>query len=116
MKEIYEYWMYSCLWPSRLEHLNRWPGYKTKIDGLDFHFLHIRSSTTNAAPLVLTHGWPGSLFEFQKVIGPLTDPANFGADDGDAFHLVIPTLQEFRLFRQTNATRLEYRENNPNLG
>ena len=95
MKEIQEYWVSSYDWPSRLEQLNRWPGYKTKIDGLDFHFLHIESDSPNAAPLVLTHGWPGSIVEFQKVIGPLTDPASFGGDDADAFHLIIPTLPGF---------------------
>ena len=95
MKEIQEYWLSSYDWPSRLEQLNRWPGYKTEIDGLDFHFLHIESDSPNAVPLVLTHGWPGSIVEFQKVIGPLTDPASFGGDDADAFHLVIPTLPGF---------------------
>ena len=95
MKEIQEYWVSSYDWPSRLEQLNRWPGYKTEIDGLDFHFLHIRSDSPTAVPLVLTHGWPGSIVEFQKVIGPLTDPASFGGDDADAFHLVIPTLPGF---------------------
>ena len=95
MKEIQEYWVSSYDWPSRLEQLNRWPGYKTEIDGLDFHFLHIESDSPNAVPLVLTHGWPGSIVEFQKVIGPLTDPASFGGDDADAFHLVIPTLPGF---------------------
>ncbi len=95
MKEIQEYWLSSYDWPSRLEQLNRWPGYKTEIDDLDFHFLHIRSDSPTAVPLVLTHGWPGSIVEFQKVIGPLTDPASFGGDDADAFNLVIPTLPGF---------------------
>ena len=95
MKEIQEYWLSDYNWPSRLEKLNRWPGYMTEIGGLDFHFLHIKSESPTAVPLVLTHGWPGSIVEFQKVIDPLTKPADFGGDDADAFHLVIPTLPGF---------------------
>ncbi|HCC43780.1 MAG TPA: epoxide hydrolase, partial [Gammaproteobacteria bacterium] len=67
MQEIQAYWMSEYDWPARLAKLNQWPGYKTEIDGLDFHFLHIRSTSPNAMPLVLTHGWPGSIVEFQKV-------------------------------------------------
>lgn len=95
MKEIHEYWMGSYDWPARLKLLNRWPGFMTEIDGLDIHFLHIRSESDKAVPLIVTHGWPGSIVEFQKVIGPLTDPAAHGGDDADAFHLVIPTLPGF---------------------
>ena len=95
MKEIQDYWISSYDWQARLTQLNRWPGYKTVIDGLEFHFLHIESGSPNAVPLILTHGWPGSIVEFQKVIGPLTDPVSFGGDDADAFQLVIPTLPGF---------------------
>jgi len=95
MKEVHEYWMGSYDWPARLKLLNRWPGFMTEIDGLDIHFLHIRSESDKAVPLIVTHGWPGSIVEFQKVIGPLTDPAAHGGDDADAFHLVIPTLPGF---------------------
>ena len=95
MKEIRDYWLNHYDWPSRLALLNQWPGFKTGLDGLDFHFLHIRSENENAMPLVLTHGWPGSLVEFQKVIGPLTNPKAHGGEDADAFHLVIPTLPGF---------------------
>ena len=95
MKEIHEYWMNSYDWPARLELLNRWPGYKTEFDGLGIHFLHIQSDSENARPLLLTHGWPGSIVEFQKVIGLLTNPTAHGGDASDAFHLVIPTLPGF---------------------
>lgn len=68
------------------------PQYKTSLDGLDIHFLHVRSKHPKALPLLLTHGWPGSIFEFMKVIGPLVDPTAHGGKPEDAFHLVIPSL------------------------
>ncbi len=95
MKEIKQYWENDYDWPARLAKLNQWPGYKTEIDGLGIHFLHVRSPNENAMPLLLTHGWPGSIIEFQKVIGPLSDPAAHGGSASDAFHLVIPTLPGF---------------------
>ncbi len=95
MKEIHEYWSNSYDWTARLAKINQWPGFKTELDGLEFHFLHIRSESEHARPLILTHGWPGSIVEFQKVIGPLTNPSAHGGDDADAFHLVVPTLPGF---------------------
>jgi pimeloyl-ACP methyl ester carboxylesterase len=95
MKEIQKYWLTEYDWRKRLALLNQWPGYKTELDGLGIHFLHIPSSVEHAAPLLLTHGWPGSIVEFQKVIGPLTDPKAYGGDPLDAFHLVLPTLPGF---------------------
>jgi pimeloyl-ACP methyl ester carboxylesterase len=75
--------------------LNAYPNFLTEIDGLDIHFMHIRSPRDDARPLVLTHGWPGSVVEFLKVIGPLTDPAAHNAADAPAYHLVIPSLPGF---------------------
>jgi pimeloyl-ACP methyl ester carboxylesterase len=72
--------------------LNGWGQHKTKIDGLGIHFLHIRSPRPDALPLLLLHGWPGSVLEFRKLIGPLTDPAAQGATEAPAFHLVIPSM------------------------
>jgi len=95
MKEFCEYWLTGYHWPARLELLNQWPGFKAELDGLGIHFLHVRSPEEDAAPLLLTHGWPGSIVEFQKVIGPLTDPASHGGDPVDSFHLVVPTLPGF---------------------
>jgi len=95
MKEIRDYWLNSYDWKSREALLNQWPGYLTNIEGLDIHFLHIRSRNQSAKPLILTHGWPGSMIEFQKVIAPLTDPEHHGGAAEDAFHLVIPTLPGF---------------------
>ena len=78
MQEIVDYWEKAYDWRAREALLNQWPGFVTNIDGLDIHFLHIRSKVDSARPLVLTHGWPGSIVEFQKVIGPLTDPEAHG--------------------------------------
>ena len=73
----------------------RYPQFTTTIDGQDIHFLHVRSPEPDATPLILTHGWPGSVVEFLDVIGPLTDPRAHGGDPADAFHLVIPSLPGF---------------------
>jgi pimeloyl-ACP methyl ester carboxylesterase len=72
--------------------LNAWPQFRTEIDGLGIHFLHVRSPEPDALPVVMTHGWPGSVVEFLEVIGPLTDPVAHGGDAADALHLVIPSL------------------------
>ena len=72
--------------------LNQFPQFRTEIDGLDIHFVHVRSPHPGALPLMLTHGWPGSIVEFRKVIGPLTDPVAHGGDAADAFHVVCPSL------------------------
>lgn len=95
MQQIRDYWLNEYDWPKRQALLNRWDGFKTEIDGLDIHFLHIKSSHEDARPLILTHGWPGSLVEFQKVIAPLTEPTEHGGDASDAFHLVVPSLPGF---------------------
>ncbi|WP_323145021.1 epoxide hydrolase family protein [Massilia phyllosphaerae] len=78
--------------------------YRTEIDGLDIHFLHVRSPEPGAIPLLLTHGWPGSVLEFRKVIGPLTDPVAHGGDARDAFHVVIPSLPGFGFSGKPTAT------------
>lgn len=95
VKEICSYWRDEYDWRRCESWLNNLPQFTTEIDGLDFHFLHIRSPNENALPLVITHGWPGSIIEFSKVIGPLTDPSTHGGDSADAFHLVCPTLPGF---------------------
>ncbi len=95
VRELVAYWKNGYDWRICEARLNALPQFTTRIDGLGIHFLHIRSPHANAQPLVLTHGWPGSIIEFMKVIGPLTDPVAHGGDARDAFHLVCPTLPGF---------------------
>jgi len=95
MKEIKNYWQNEYNWQDRVAKLNQWPGFIAEVEGLDIHFLHIRSKHEQAKPLLLTHGWPGSIIEFQKVIGPLSDPTAFGGDADDAFHVICPSLPGF---------------------
>ncbi len=86
------HWSSGYDWRRVEARLNSLPQYRTVIDDLAIHFLHVRSPEPDALPLVLTHGWPGSVIEFLKVIGPLTDPASHGGDPADAFHVVVPSL------------------------
>ncbi|MEH0982469.1 epoxide hydrolase family protein [Micromonospora sp. CPCC 205556] len=89
------YWEKEYDWRKVEARLNSVPNFMTEIDGLDIHFLHIRSKHDDALPLIVTHGWPGSIIEQLKIVGPLTDPTAHGADASDAFHLVIPSLPGF---------------------
>ena len=95
LKELVDYWVGSYDWRSHEAELNTYPQYLTDVAGQRLHFLHIRSNEPNALPLLLSHGWPGSVVEFLDVIGPLTDPRGHGGDPADAFHLVIPSLPGF---------------------
>ena len=92
VQDVCRYWMEEYDWQATEDRLNAIPQFKTELDGLGIHFLHIRSPERDALPLVLTHGWPGSIVEFLKVIGPLTAPARHGGDSSDAFHVVCPSL------------------------
>jgi len=92
LRELVTYWRTQFDWRAQERKLNQLPQYKTTIDGIDIHFVHQRSSQTNAMPLVMIHGWPGSFFEFTKVIGPLTEPAGHGGAASDAFHVVALSL------------------------
>jgi epoxide hydrolase len=88
IREICDYWANTYDWRAREARLNRFDQFTAEIDGLDIHFVHLRSKDPSALPLIITHGWPGSIVEFQKVIGPLVDPAAHGGDSADAFHVV----------------------------
>jgi pimeloyl-ACP methyl ester carboxylesterase len=92
MQELCRYWADEYDWRKTETRLNAHPQFRTEIDGLGIHFLHVRSPHADALPLVVTHGWPGSVVEFLKVIGPLTDPLAHGGDAADAFHVVCPSL------------------------
>jgi epoxide hydrolase len=92
LKELAEYWRSSYDWRRHEARLNELPQFMTTIDGARMHFLHVRSPEPDALPLVMTHGWPGSIVEFLEVIGPLTDPRAHGGDPMDAFELVCPSI------------------------
>jgi epoxide hydrolase len=92
LRELCRYWAKGYDWRATETRLNALPQFRTEIDGLGIHFMHARSSHPNALPLIITHGWPGSIVEFLKVIGPLTDPTAYGGDPTDAFHVVCPSL------------------------
>jgi pimeloyl-ACP methyl ester carboxylesterase len=92
LKKLMNHWASNYDWRKVESMINAYPNYLTKIDGLDIHFMHIRSPHENALPLIVCHGWPGSCIEQMKIIGPLTDPTSHGGKAEDAFHLVIPSM------------------------
>jgi pimeloyl-ACP methyl ester carboxylesterase len=92
LRELCGHWASGYDWRDTEARLNALPQFRTEIDGLGIHLLHVRSPHPDALPLVMTHGWPGSIIEFLKVLGPLTDPAGHGGDSADAFHVVCPSL------------------------
>jgi pimeloyl-ACP methyl ester carboxylesterase len=92
LQELCGYWADGYDWRATEQRLNDLPQFRTEIDGLRIHFVHVRSPHADALPLVLTHGWPGSIVEFLKVIGPLADPTAHGGDAADAFDVVCPSL------------------------
>ncbi len=95
VQEVCRYWADEYDWPARQSALNRFDQFVTEIDGVDIHFVHQRSSNPDAIALLITHGWPGSMVEFHKVIEPLTDPAAHGGNASDAFHVIAPSLPGF---------------------
>ena len=104
VKELVQYWGEQYDQQRLANRLNAFDNFKTNLLGLNIHFMHIRSSNPNARPLLLTHGWPGSVVEFLKVIGPLTEPQEHGGKADDAFHLVIPSLPGYGFSDKPQAT------------
>src|SRR2546429_1820835 len=92
MQNLARYWMTDYDWRNCEAKLKAMPQFVTEIDGLDIHFIHVRSKHPNALPLIITHGWPGSIIEQLKIVGPLTDPTAFGGKAEDAFDVVIPSM------------------------
>jgi pimeloyl-ACP methyl ester carboxylesterase len=92
MQKLARYWATEYEWRKVEARLNSLPNFKTEIDGLDIHFIHVRSKHEEALPLIVTHGWPGSVIEQLKIVGPLTDPTAHGGSAADAFDLVIPSI------------------------
>lgn len=95
LRELAEYWRTSYDWRAQERRINEFPQFTTVIDGQRIHFLHVRSPEPDALPLLMTHGWPGSIVEFLEIIGPLTDPTKYGASSLPAFHLVVPAIPGF---------------------
>jgi pimeloyl-ACP methyl ester carboxylesterase len=92
LQALARYWTTDYDWRKAEARLNALPQFTTNIDGVDIHFIHVKSPHENALPLIMTHGWPGSVIELLETIGPLTDPTTHGADAQEAFHLVLPSL------------------------
>jgi pimeloyl-ACP methyl ester carboxylesterase len=91
-RKLAGYWAKDYDWSKMEARLHAAPQFLTEIDGLDIHFIHVRSQHEKALPIIVTHGWPGSIIEQMKIIGPLTDPTAYGGSEADAFHVVIPSL------------------------
>lgn len=92
LQALVQHWGGGYDWRKAEAKLNAWPQFTTNIDGVDIHFIHVRSRHNNALPVIVTHGWPGSVFEQIKIIGPLTDPTAHGGSAEDAFDVVIPSV------------------------
>ncbi|WCH96560.1 epoxide hydrolase [Streptomyces moderatus] len=97
LRDLVRHWRHVYDWRAAEARLNEWPQFTTTIDGANVHFAHVRSPEPDATPLIITHGWPGSIVEFLDVVGPLADPAAHGGDPADAFHVVVPSIPGFGL-------------------
>ncbi|WP_369215672.1 epoxide hydrolase family protein [Streptomyces flavofungini] len=109
LRELVHHWRHTYDWRTAEARLNAWPQFTTTIDGAHLHFAHLRSPEPDATPLLMTHGWPGSIVEFTKVAGPLTDPRAHGGDPADAFHLVLPSIPGFGFSGPTKDTGWEFK-------
>ena len=116
VEELADHWRSGYDWRAWEARLNEHPQFTTTIDGQNVHFLHVRSPEPEALPLVLTHGWPGSIVEYLDVIGPLTDPRAHGGDPADAFDLVVPSLPGYGFSGPTDRTGLEQLPHRRGLG
>lgn len=104
LQRLSEYWRTTYDWRAHEAKLNEFPQFTTTIDGQNIHFLHVRSPEPDALPLIITHGWPGSIVEFMDIIGPLTDPRAHGGDPADAFHVIAPSMPGFAFSGPTRET------------
>ena len=103
-RELRDYWLNDYDWRAREAHFNSFPQFTTTIDGLDVHFIHRKSSNPDAPALLITHGWPGSVVEFHKIIEPLADPTAHGGDAADAFDVICPSLPGYGFSGKPEAT------------
>jgi pimeloyl-ACP methyl ester carboxylesterase len=97
MRELVTYWRETFSWPDQVARLNEFPQFTVELSGIDLHYLHVPGKGPNPCPLLLSHGWPGSVFEFLDIIPRLTDPARFGGDPADAFTVIAPSLPGYGL-------------------
>ncbi len=102
IQALAEYWSTEYDWRKCEDKLNALPQFMSEIDGVDIHFIHVRSQHENALPLIMTHGWPGSVVELLETVGPLTDPTAYGGTAEDAFHLVLPSLPGYGFSSEPN--------------
>jgi microsomal epoxide hydrolase len=109
LQALCEHWRTGYDWRAAERELNQWPQFTTDIDGIHVHFLHVRSQHTDAIPLCITHGWPGSVAEFTEIIGRLTDPIAFGGDAADAFHVVAPSMPGYGFSGPTTVAGVDIR-------
>jgi Epoxide hydrolase N terminus len=115
MQDLARYWATEYDWRKCEARLNAVPNFVTEIDGLDIHFIHVRSKHEDALPLVVCHGWPGSIVEQLKIIGPLTDPTAHGATASDAFHVVVPSMPGYGFSAKADQYRLGSRAHREGL-
>lgn len=104
VEKLARYWAEEYDWRKCEARLNAVPNFITEIDGLDIHFIHVRSKHENALPIIVTHGWPGSVVEQLKIVGPLTDPTSYGGKAEDAFHVVIPSIPGYGFSGKPSST------------
>ena len=116
MQDLSRYWATDYDWRKCEAKLNALPQFLTQIDGLDIHFIHVKSKHENALPLIVTHGWPGSIIEQLKIIEPLTNPTAHGGTAADAFHVVIPSIPGYGFTEKPRVIGLGYRANGARLG
>jgi hypothetical protein len=116
MQNLAQYWATDYDWRRFEAKLNAFPQFMIEIDGLDIHFIHVRSAEQNALPLIVTHGWPGSIVEQLKIIDPLTNPAGHGGTAAEAFDVVIPSLPGYGFSGKPRRHRLGPRPHRPGLG
>src|SRR5258707_11368194 len=103
LRELARYWETDYDWRKAESKLNALPQFKTEIDGVDIHFIHVKSQHEDALPLTVTHGWPGSVIELLEIVGPLTDPTAHGGRAEDAFHLVLPSVPGYAFSAEPTA-------------
>ena len=116
IQKLARYWATEYNWRKCEARLNALPNFITEIDGLDIHFIHVRSKHENALPLIVTHGWPGSIIEQMKIIDPLTNPTAHGGSASDAFHVVIPSMPGYGFSGKPTDDRLGPRPHRARLG